>query len=101
MDAIHVGEVSMAFSTDQEIMEKALIDERVVVTLDADFHALLAISGATKPSVIRIREEGMKGPDLCSLILQLWKKFSAELMSGCVITATLHQARLRMLPIHS
>lgn len=101
MDATHVGEIGMAAASDPQIIEIAALEERIVVTLDADFHALLAKSGAVKPSVIRIREEGLKGPDLCALILRLWKRFSDALSAGCVLTFTHKQARLRMLPIHS
>ena len=43
----------MARATDPKIIRHALSEDRIVVTLDADFHALLAVSGSTKPSVIR------------------------------------------------
>ena len=91
IDATHVGEISMAQSKDIEIL----------VTLDADFHALLAISGASGPSVIRVREEGLKGPAICQLILRLHDQFKDSLEKGCVLTATSTQARLRLLPINS
>ena len=46
IDATHVGEISMAQSKDIEILKFALHKNQILVTLDADFHALLAISGA-------------------------------------------------------
>ena len=55
IDTIHVGEIGLGTASDAEIMAAALQQQRVVVTLDADFHALLALSQATQPSVIRIR----------------------------------------------
>ena len=100
MDAVHVGDIGMASASDPEIIEIAARENRIIVTLDSDFHALLAMSGAIKPSVIRIREEGLKGAALCQLILQLWDQFSEALLQGCVLTATLKQARLRLLPIN-
>ncbi len=100
MDAVHVGEISMAQSKDPEILQLARQENRILVTLDADFHALLALSGAKRPSVIRIREEGLKGPAICQLIIRLRDQFAAPLENGCVLTATLKQARLRLLPIH-
>lgn len=101
MDAIHVGDVGMAASSDDGILQLARTQDRIVVTLDADFHALLALSDSRKPSVIRIREEGLKGPALCQLILKIWGQFSEPLTQGCVLSATLSQVRLRSLPIHS
>ena len=90
----------MAHSSDLEILQLAEREQRIVVTLDADFHAMLAISGADRPSVIRIREEGLKGPAICQLIIRLYDQFTDSLEKGCVLTATLNQARLRLLPIN-
>ncbi|MGL4401309.1 MAG: DUF5615 family PIN-like protein [Luteolibacter sp.] len=101
MDALHVGEIGMASASDPLILKTAEEQDRIVVTLDADFHALLAMSGASKPSVIRIREEGLKGRALCEFVLQLWNQFAEALTAGCVLTANLSQASLRQLPIKS
>lgn len=99
MDATHVGEIGMAHSSDSEILKLAEVEGRIVVTLDSDFHAMLAATGASRPSVIRIREEGLKGVNLSNLIVRVATQFSEALTKGCVITVTHNQARLRLLPI--
>lgn len=53
VDTVHVGEIGMSAVSDSAILAQGQAEQRVVVTLDADFHALLALSGATAPSVIR------------------------------------------------
>ena len=55
IDAIHVTEALAPGVSDETILATARASDGVVVTLDADFHALLAMSGAPAPSVIRIR----------------------------------------------
>ena len=66
IDAVHAADIGPSTATDSQILDHARTDHRVVVTLDADFHALLALSGAAVPSVVRIRREGLRGPALAS-----------------------------------
>jgi predicted nuclease of predicted toxin-antitoxin system len=45
-DCVHVSELGMSKAADDEILALSLARNAVVVTLDADFHAILAVSGA-------------------------------------------------------
>ena len=53
-DTVHVDDIGLASAEDTEILQKAKEDERVVITLDADFQTLLALAEAIYPSVIPI-----------------------------------------------
>ncbi|NJL40420.1 MAG: DUF5615 family PIN-like protein [Leptolyngbyaceae cyanobacterium RM2_2_4] len=53
IETVHVSEIGMAEAEDAEIIQRARKEERVVATLDADFHTLLALDEATSPSVMR------------------------------------------------
>lgn len=66
-DAVHVSDLGMGRTDDAEIVKHARETNRVCVTLDADFHALLATSGASTPSVIRIRKEGLDAAAPCGI----------------------------------
>jgi predicted nuclease of predicted toxin-antitoxin system len=67
-DAIHVGDIGLSKAADSVIMDHACLERRIIISLDADFHAHLALSGATQPSVIRIRIEGLKAQALLKLL---------------------------------
>ncbi len=98
-EAVHVGDIGMAGAEDQAILEFARLDERVVVTLDADFHALLARSGASEPSVIRIRIEGLKAQSLTQIIQTVREYCHLELEQGAVATVQEDCIRVRRLPL--
>ena len=68
----------MSRSTDRLILERARAEQRTVITLDADFHALLAVGNESSPSVIRIRREGLRGDELAGLLHRIWPMIQAQ-----------------------
>jgi predicted nuclease of predicted toxin-antitoxin system len=98
-DVVHVGEIGFATATDAQILAFALRERRACVTLDADFHTLLAVGGARAPSVIRIRREGLNGQALTSLLQQIWVKIALAVQQGAMITVTEKAVRIHRLPV--
>jgi predicted nuclease of predicted toxin-antitoxin system len=83
-----------------EILNVAYREGLIVVTLDADFHMLLAMSGANGPSVIRIRIEGLRAEALATLLVDVLKICGDELTNGAVVSVTQNsKVRVRNLPI--
>ena len=98
-DAIHTGECGLSTATDSSILEYARKHGRVIVTLDSDFHMLLALSDAAEPSVIRIRIEGLRAVAASDLIRTVVNRCQNDLDIGAVVSVTEKQIRVRRLPI--
>ena len=47
-DCLHVAEIDLALAEDHEIIRWVAQEKRICITRDADFHALLATSGAPR-----------------------------------------------------
>jgi len=101
IEALHVSELGMSAAKDSDIIDFAQADARIVITLDADFHSLLAHRKATMPSVIRIRIEGLKAPELTQLVLDVFTHCKDDLERGCAITVQPDKIRVRLLPLTS
>lgn len=99
-EVVHVGDIGMATADDTSILAWARTWNGVVVTFDADFHALLALSGASSPSVIRLRVEGLRAEAIAAVIHATITACAADLAAGAVVSADGHRARVRGLPLH-
>lgn len=99
IDKLHVGEIGYSSADDATILRKARAEGRVVVTLDADFHALMVLSGSTSPSIIRIRLEGLRGEKAASLILSVISHCEEDLIQGALVTVQAGRIRIRRLPL--
>ena len=56
------------------------------MTLDADFHTILAVSCAIGPSVIRVRLQGLGAPETVALDRKVLAGFEGDLMRGSLVT---------------
>ena len=99
LDSVHTGEAGLAEAEDVEIIRQATLDDRIVVTLDADFHMHLALTQARRPSVVRIRIQGLKAEEFCELIQNVLRQCSEDLDAGAVVSVSDQQLRVRRLPL--
>jgi len=95
----HVGEIGMSRASDKEILAWSLEHKAVVVTLDADFHAILAVSGAWGPSVIRIRRQGLKADAVVDIVENALAHFEFDAERGSLVTVKMNKTTCHKLPI--
>ena len=98
-ECLHVGEIGMGKAADDEIVAWSLGKNAIVVTLDADFHTILAVSGASGPSVIRLRMQGLGAPEVVELVQKVLAGFEADLKRGSLVTVKAHKTTCHRLPI--
>lgn len=98
-DVIHVGEIGMASALDHEIIDLARREARIVVTLDADFHAIIVTTGVSSPSVVRLRVQGLAGADTATLIKTVIEMCRADLEKGAIVSADSKRVKIRRIPI--
>ena len=98
-DVQYVSDIGLSRATNRDILHAARNDSRTIVTLDADFHTILALDSAASPSVIRIRREGLKGRELAELLFAVWPKIEKDILQGAMITVTENSVRIHNLPV--
>lgn len=98
-DASHVADLGLERASDSEILDVARSSQAVVVTLDADFHAIMATGTERLPSVVRLRLEGVRAAGLATILTNVHSKLRDELESGALVTVDARTIRFRLLPI--
>ena len=101
LDAVHTGECGLSVASDDAILAAGRAQGRTVITLDSDFHTILALEEASGPSVIRVRWEGLRGPEMAKLISQVLALCLDDLESGAAVSVKPDGIRVRRLPIVS
>jgi predicted nuclease of predicted toxin-antitoxin system len=100
LDAVHVSEIGWARAEDTKIIELAQIDNRIIITLDADYHAAIALTSAPSPSVIWMRVVNLRSSEYVEIIMPILNEYKEMLMNGVLITIRSdRKVKTRLLPI--
>ncbi len=98
-DVEHTGDIGLSRASDEQIIDYARRENRIIITLDADFHTIIAVENAQTPSVIRIRQEGLKADKLAELIKRIWPKIQSQIETGALVTVNEKSIRIRNIPL--
>ena len=97
---MHWSDIGTPSASDEQIMDWAAENDRVVVTSDLDFGSILATSMKKKPSVIQMRQgrhdPGSMGSILCAAI----DATANDLLDGAILTVDPSRHRLRLLSLN-
>ncbi|HYP56158.1 MAG TPA: DUF5615 family PIN-like protein [Solirubrobacterales bacterium] len=99
-DAIHVGDIGLLSAPDPEILQAAANEERVLLTADADFGALLALGSMASPSVLLLRSaDHLRPVEQAELISANLPSMAEDLKRGAIASLTRDRLRVRVLPV--
>src|SRR5437868_6512379 len=71
----------------------------IVRTDDHGFHQMTALAGASGPSVIRIRLQGLDHEEVAALVDRIVKAYGVALDAGALVSVLGKRVRVRKLPI--
>jgi predicted nuclease of predicted toxin-antitoxin system len=98
-DAVHVRAYRMHAAKDEDILARALSEDRIIVSADSDFSAILAVQEADRPSFILFRDPNLLvASNYMDLLLPALAVLEPELVSGCVAVFRNGRLRVRKLP---
>jgi predicted nuclease of predicted toxin-antitoxin system len=99
-DAVHVRSLDLVRAADHVVLQRAIAEQRVLVSADTDFGHLLATSGATHPSVILLRREvDRRASSQVSLVLANLEQVAADVEAGAIVAIEDTRVRVRRLPV--
>ena len=99
IDIVRVSQILPVTSSDREILDLARQENRVVVTQDLDFSALLALGGFNRPSLITLRMTVSDPEAVTRKLLDLLPELKDSLAKGCAVSVDDFSFRVRWLLI--
>lgn len=98
-DVRRVNEVLSATASDQVIVACALEQGRVILTQDLDFTDIIALSGATAPSLISLRLSISRVERVNEALRRVLPEVEEEVRRGAIITVKDGSIKRRWLPV--
>lgn len=97
--AVHWSAIGDPRAPDREIMAWAVTHRAIVFTHDLDFGTMLAMTQASKPSVIQVRTQDTLPEHLLELVFGVLTKYEDKLQQGALIVVNEQTQRVRLLPL--
>lgn len=98
-DAIHLRDEGLQKLPNGEIFQKAIREQRIVLTFDLDFGEIVAGSGGAGVSVILFRLRNTRADFLIQRLKSVLEQSTQNLAAGAVVLVEDGRHRVRRMPI--
>ena len=98
-DAVHASAIGLGRASDTEIMARAAVERRTVVTADLDYPRLLALTGATGPSLILFRGGDWSEAEVTARMASVLVGLNEVDLAQSILVVERNRLRRRRLPI--
>lgn len=98
-DVVHARDLGLHRADDENILQEAVEQGRIVLTMDLDFGTILAMSGSVCPGVIIFRLPFATPDQVTSLLLAALDTLPEDQVLRHVLIVGEHHIRSRPLPI--
>lgn len=98
-DVCHLADLDLLGARDETVLAAARRDGRALASADTDFGTLLALSGASQPSVILLRRADRRAERRAAAIHSAIEAVGEDLTRGALVVVEPDRLRLRRLPI--
>lgn len=100
-EGVHAHQIGKDRAPDDELLEIARREGRVVITADLDFPRLMALSFAEGPGLILFRGGNYSDSEMCDLLIRVLEKVPAETLAASVCVVDRSRIRVTRLPFKS
>jgi predicted nuclease of predicted toxin-antitoxin system len=98
-DAVHAASLGLHIAPDTAIIVRARDEGRIIITADLDYPRLLALAGASEPSLILFRGGDWSEREVRDRLAAIQHAISAADLRQSILTIDRTRVRRRRLPI--
>ncbi len=98
-EGVHAYQVGQAHASDDELLEIARREDRIIITADLDFPRLLVLSAAKGPGIILFRGGNYSDSEMRTLLERVLKQVPPEDLSRSICVVDKKRIRITQLPL--
>lgn len=98
-EGVHAFQINRGRASDEELLEIARNEKRIVITADLDFPRILALSMARGPGLILFRGGNYSNIEMIKLLERVLNEIPIEILEKSICVVDKKRIRITQLPI--